>query len=46
MKKSIKLIFFGIIGVISIFMVIAIVSLYSELKTDNHIPIEMVAFNS
>ncbi|MCT8138485.1 hypothetical protein H1D32_12490 [Anaerobacillus sp. CMMVII] len=46
MKKSIKFLIFGILGVLSIFMVIGIVSFYSASKTENQMPIEMVAFNS
>jgi hypothetical protein len=46
MKKSIKLLIFGILGVLLIFMVIGIVSFYSASKTENQMPIEMVAFNS
>lgn len=46
MKKSIKLLIIGILGVFVIFMVIGIVSFYSASKTENQMPIEMVAFNS
>ncbi|MBU8908276.1 hypothetical protein [Desertibacillus haloalkaliphilus] len=46
MKKSIKRLIIGILGVLVIFMVIGIVSFYSAFKTENQMPIEMVAFNS
>ncbi|RDW15790.1 hypothetical protein CWR48_18850 [Oceanobacillus arenosus] len=46
MKKTIKLLIFGILGVLLIFMVIGIVSLYSTSKSENQMPIEMVAFSS
>ena len=46
MKKLIKLLIIGILGVLVIFMVIGIISFYSESMTENQKPIEMVAFNS
>ena len=44
MKKSIKRLTFGVLGVLLIFMVIGIVSFYSA--SEDEMPIEMVAFNS
>lgn len=44
MKKSIKWLFLGILGVLLIFMIIGIVSFYSA--SQNQLPIEMIAFNS
>ncbi|MGG0718151.1 hypothetical protein ABE096_11260 [Robertmurraya massiliosenegalensis] len=46
MKKSIKVLIFGILGVFLIFMIIGIVSFYSAFKIENQMQIEMVAFNS
>jgi hypothetical protein len=43
-KKSIKRLIFGVLGILLIFMVIGIFSFYSE--SENQLPIEMVAFNS
>lgn len=45
-KKSIKVLIFGILGVFLIFMIIGIVSFYSAFKIENQMQIEMVAFNS
>ncbi|WP_212031215.1 hypothetical protein [Cytobacillus depressus] len=44
MKKSIKMLIFGGLGVLLTLMVIGIISFYSV--TENQLPIEMVAFNS
>ncbi|SET64290.1 hypothetical protein SAMN05216389_11841 [Oceanobacillus limi] len=46
MKKSIKLLIIGILGILLLFMVIEIASFYSASKTKNQMPIEMVAFNN
>jgi Flp pilus assembly protein CpaB len=46
MKKIIKLLILGILGVLLIFMIIGLISFYNASKTEDQIPIEMVAFNS
>ena len=46
MNKTIKLLIFGIIGVLLMFMVIGIVSMYSAFKTESQMSILRVAFNS
>ncbi|ART77581.1 hypothetical protein B4U37_16635 [Sutcliffiella horikoshii] len=46
MKKIIKLLILGILGVFLMFMIIGIISFYSASKTEDQMPIEMVAFNS
>lgn len=46
MKKSIKWLILGALGALLLFMIIGIVSFYSASKSQNQLPIEMVAFNS
>lgn len=45
-KKSVKWLILGTLGIILIFMIIGIVSFYSASLNHNQSPIEMVAFNS
>ncbi|WP_226682481.1 hypothetical protein [Sutcliffiella horikoshii] len=46
MRKIINLFILGILGVLLMFMIIGIISFYSASKTEDQMPIEMVAFNS
>ncbi|MEC1722112.1 hypothetical protein P9265_21240 [Schinkia azotoformans] len=46
MKKSIKWLILGTLGILLIFMIIGIVSFYSASLNHRQLPIEMVAYNS